>query len=143
MSAYETKEEDEEVLRAVAASMESMKDSSVIASNKKDIASNDKDDASTAKGEEKCSTKTLTYPPLPEEPSGDKSLLCRVGIRLPDGRRVQRNFLKTDPIRVRTLFYLYFGYPFCLCIRYLLLSICLESICLVTRFQVHNLLNRY
>ncbi|KAI5573546.1 hypothetical protein POPTR_010G098800v4 [Populus trichocarpa] len=100
VSAYETKEEDEEVLRALAASMESMKDSSVIASNKKDIASNDKDDASTAKGEEKCSTKTLTYPPLPEEPSGDKSLLCRVGIRLPDGRRVQRNFLKTDPIRL-------------------------------------------
>ncbi|KAG6759445.1 hypothetical protein POTOM_035923 [Populus tomentosa] len=91
VSAYETKEEDEEVLRALAASMESMKDSSVIASNKKDIAS---------KGEEKCSTRTPTYPPLPEEPSGDKSLLCRVGIRLPDGRRVQRNFLKTDPIRL-------------------------------------------
>ncbi|KAJ6898950.1 hypothetical protein NC652_025453 [Populus alba x Populus x berolinensis] len=100
VSAYETKEEDEEVLRALAASMESMKDSSVIASNKKDIASNDKYDASTAKGEEKCSTRTPTYPPLPEEPSGDKSLLCRVGIRLPDGRRVQRNFLKTDPIRL-------------------------------------------
>uniref|UniRef100_A0A6M2F2X8 UBX domain-containing protein n=1 Tax=Populus davidiana TaxID=266767 RepID=A0A6M2F2X8_9ROSI len=100
VSAYETKEEDEEVLRALAASMESMKDSSVIASNKKDIASNDKDDASTAKGEEKCSTRTPTYPPLPEEPSGDKSLLCRVGIRLPDGRRVQRNFLKTDSIRL-------------------------------------------
>ncbi|XP_061974009.1 plant UBX domain-containing protein 7-like [Populus nigra] len=100
VSAYETKEEDEEVLRALAASMESMKDSSVIASNKKDIASNEKDDASTAKGEEKCSTRTPTYPPLPEEPSGDKSLLCRVGIRLPDGRRVQRNFLKTDPIQL-------------------------------------------
>nr|TKR63822.1 hypothetical protein D5086_0000322070 [Populus alba] len=100
VSAYETKEEDEEVLRALAASMESMKDSSVIASNKKDIASNDKYDTSTAKGEEKCSTRTPTYPPLPEEPSGDKSLLCRVGIRLPDGRRVQRNFLKTDPIRL-------------------------------------------
>ncbi|KAJ6356629.1 hypothetical protein OIU78_004682 [Salix suchowensis] len=68
--------------------MESMKDSSVISSN-------DKDDASTAKVEEKCSTRMPTYPPLPEEPSGDKSLLCRVGIRLPDGRRVQRNFLKT------------------------------------------------
>ncbi|XP_011021683.1 PREDICTED: UBX domain-containing protein 2-like [Populus euphratica] len=100
VSAYETKEEDEEVLRALAASMESMKDSSVIASNKKDIASNDKDDASTAKGEEKCLTRTPTYPPLPEEPSGDKSLLCRVGIRLPDGLRVQRNFLKTDPIQL-------------------------------------------
>lgn len=99
MSAYETKEEDVETLRALAASMESMKDSSVISSN-------DKDDASTAKVEEKCSTMP-TYPPLPEEPSGDKSLLCRVGIRLPDGRRVQRNFLKTDPIQVRTLFYLF------------------------------------
>ncbi|KAJ6981863.1 hypothetical protein NC653_025074 [Populus alba x Populus x berolinensis] len=97
VSAYETKEEDEEVLRALAASMESMKDSSVIASNKKDIAS---------KGEEKCSTRTPTYPPLPEEPSGDKSLLCRVGIRLPDGRRVQRNFLKTDPIRPAYLYWL-------------------------------------
>ncbi|KAJ6324231.1 hypothetical protein OIU76_011520 [Salix suchowensis] len=93
LSAYETKEEDAEALRALAASMESMKDSSVISSN-------DKDDASTAKVEEKCSTRMPTYPPLPEEPSGDKSLLCRVGIRLPDGRRVQRNFLKTDPIRL-------------------------------------------
>ncbi|KAJ6721390.1 UBX DOMAIN-CONTAINING PROTEIN [Salix viminalis] len=93
VSAYETKEEDAEALRALAASMESMKDSSVISSN-------DKDDASTAKVEEKCSTRMPTYPPLPEEPSGDKSLLCRVGIRLPDGRRVQRNFLKTDPIRL-------------------------------------------
>ncbi|CAK7326899.1 unnamed protein product [Dovyalis caffra] len=92
VSAYETSEEDEEVLQALAASMESMKDSSAIASNN--------NEASTAKEEEKCSTRMPTYPPLPEEPSGDKSLLCRVGIRLPDGRRVQRNFLKTDPIQL-------------------------------------------
>ncbi|KAJ0546898.1 putative UBX domain, Ubiquitin-like domain superfamily [Helianthus annuus] len=40
------------------------------------------------------------YPPLPEEPKGDKSLLCRVGVRLPDGSRVQRNFLRSDPIQL-------------------------------------------
>ncbi|KAD2393441.1 hypothetical protein R6Q59_012266 [Mikania micrantha] len=42
----------------------------------------------------------LNYPPLPEEPKGDGSLLCRVGVRLPDGRRVQRNFLRSDPIQL-------------------------------------------
>eukprot|EP00258_Populus_trichocarpa_P007167 XP_002311564.3 plant UBX domain-containing protein 7 [Populus trichocarpa] len=91
--AYETNEEDEEVQRALAASMESMKESSAVASN-------DKDEASTTQEEENCSSRMPMYPPLPEEPSGDKSLLCRVGIRLPDGRRVQRNFLKTDPIQL-------------------------------------------
>ncbi|XP_071719371.1 plant UBX domain-containing protein 7-like [Rutidosis leptorrhynchoides] len=40
------------------------------------------------------------YPPLPEEPEGDANLLCRVGIRLSDGRRLQRNFLRTDPFKV-------------------------------------------
>ena len=104
MPAYETNEEDKELQRALAASIESMKQSSAVASS-------DKDEASTTQEEEKCSSTTPMYPPLPEEPSANKSLLCRVGIRLPDGRRVQRNFLKTDPIQVRTLFYLYFGYP--------------------------------
>jgi len=42
-----------------------------------------------------------TFPPLPEEPKGgDRSLQCRVGIRLPNGQRLQRNFLKTDTIQV-------------------------------------------
>ncbi|KAK3211503.1 hypothetical protein Dsin_016209 [Dipteronia sinensis] len=41
-----------------------------------------------------------TYPPLPEEPKGDRNLLCRVGVRLPDGRRTQRNFLSSDPIQL-------------------------------------------
>lgn len=40
------------------------------------------------------------YPLLPEEPTGDRSLLCRVGVRLPDGRRLQRSFLRSDPIQV-------------------------------------------
>eukprot|EP00252_Welwitschia_mirabilis_P024059 TRINITY_DN699_c0_g1_i1.p1 TRINITY_DN699_c0_g1~~TRINITY_DN699_c0_g1_i1.p1 ORF type:complete len:448 (-),score=105.14 TRINITY_DN699_c0_g1_i1:369-1712(-) len=40
------------------------------------------------------------YPPLPAEPDGDKAQICRVGIRLPDGRRVQRKFLRTDSIKL-------------------------------------------
>ncbi|KAK2656248.1 hypothetical protein Ddye_009300 [Dipteronia dyeriana] len=45
-------------------------------------------------------TQNPTYPPLPEEPKGDRNLLCRVGVRLPDGRRTQRNFLRFDPIQL-------------------------------------------
>ncbi|MQM09046.1 hypothetical protein Taro_041908, partial [Colocasia esculenta] len=40
------------------------------------------------------------YPLLPEEPKGNRETLCRVGIRLPDGQRIQRNFLRTDPIQL-------------------------------------------
>lgn len=106
MSAYETNEEDEVVLQALAASMESMKETSTVVSS-------DKDATSTDKKEETCVTEKHEkpmYPSLPEEPKGDRNLLCRVGIRLPDGRRVQRNFLKTDPIQVWSLCYLFFGY---------------------------------
>ncbi|CAA7391171.1 unnamed protein product [Spirodela intermedia] len=46
------------------------------------------------------STEKPVYPPLPEEPQAERELLCRVGIRLPDGRRIQRNFLLTDPIQL-------------------------------------------
>ncbi|KAK3143404.1 hypothetical protein QOZ80_4AG0299910 [Eleusine coracana subsp. coracana] len=37
---------------------------------------------------------------LEQEPTGSRDLLCRVAIRLPDGRRIQRNFLNTDPIKL-------------------------------------------
>ncbi|KAL4586488.1 hypothetical protein LXL04_011124 [Taraxacum kok-saghyz] len=46
------------------------------------------------------SEKSRSYPVLPEEPKGDRNVVCRVGIRLPDGRRLQRNFLKSDPIQL-------------------------------------------
>ncbi|KAJ9135633.1 hypothetical protein P3X46_032791 [Hevea brasiliensis] len=92
-SKVETNEEDEEMLRALAASMEGVKDSNIVASDNKDATTAEKE-------EESCSTKKPTYPPLPEEPKGDRSILCRVGLRLPDGRRVQRNFLKSDPIQL-------------------------------------------
>lgn len=94
MIADKTNEEDEEVLRALAASMESIKDKSKVNSKDKDVIATEKED-------EACSAEKPSYPPLPEEPKGDRSLLCRVGVRLPDGRRVQRNFFRTDPIQVR------------------------------------------
>lgn len=57
------------------------------------------DDPKPEKDGETSSNGNLTYPPLPEEPKGSKEL-CRVGIRLPDGCRIQRKFLRTDPIKL-------------------------------------------
>lgn len=95
VSVHETKEENEELQQALAASVESIKDASP------STVPTSKEDATTiVKEEETCSTEKPTYPPLPEEPSGDRNLLCRIGVRLPDGRRVQRNFLKTDPMQL-------------------------------------------
>lgn len=55
------------------------------------------------------------YPTLPEEPKGDRSLLCRVRVRLPDGRTCQRNFLRSDPIQVNSFFSVVHYLPFCWC----------------------------
>ena len=87
-------EEEEELQRALAASLENngMKESS------------DDDTSPITTPEEAAVEATVlpTYPPLPEEPKGgDRSVQCRVGIRLPNGQRLQRNFLRTDPIQVR------------------------------------------
>ncbi|KAK8615646.1 hypothetical protein V6N13_017230 [Hibiscus sabdariffa] len=84
--------EDKEILRAIAASMESTKETVQTTSDDQASPTTDK--------EELCSTKKPAYPTLPDEPKGDRSLLCRVGVRLPDGRRVQRNFLRADPIQL-------------------------------------------
>ncbi|XP_059649824.1 plant UBX domain-containing protein 7 isoform X2 [Cornus florida] len=84
-------EEDEEMLLALAASMEGMKHATGVTSE--DVTNIDED-------KEMCSVKKPVYPPLPEEPKGDRNLLCRVGVRLPDGRRLQRNFFRTDPIQL-------------------------------------------
>lgn len=93
----EVKDEDEEVLLALAASMENMKDPIKVTSK-------DEVDATEKTVEKEESNQTVAnkprYLPLPEEPKGDRSLLSRVGIRLPDGRRLQRNFLRTDPIQL-------------------------------------------
>ncbi|WCJ33737.1 UBX domain-containing protein [Euphorbia peplus] len=89
----ETNKEDEEVQRALAASMEGMKDLNRTASDSAGSSIADKE-------EETCTTEKPEYPLLPEEPRGDKSLICRVGLRFPDGRKIQRNFLKTEPIQL-------------------------------------------
>ncbi|KHN06997.1 UBX domain-containing protein 7 [Glycine soja] len=90
----ENKEEDEEVQRALAASMESMKESTVMTGR-------DNIDTDVAVyGQQTTLAKRLIYPALPEEPKVERNLLCRVGVRLPDGHRIQRNFLRTDPIQL-------------------------------------------
>ncbi|KAE9607855.1 hypothetical protein Lal_00040096 [Lupinus albus] len=91
-----SKEEDEEVQRALAASMESMNESSAV------VGGDDNKDTEIAVSgqDEPFLPKRPTYPTLPEEPKAERNLLCRVGVRLPDGRRVQRNFLRTDPIQL-------------------------------------------
>ncbi|KAI3830808.1 hypothetical protein MKW92_014590 [Papaver armeniacum] len=94
--AHETTKEDEEILLALAASMAHMEEKT------KDPVAESSDDTNEAKIEEPetSSSKQPVYPDLPEEPKVDKKLLCRVGVRLPDGRRLQRNFLRTDPIQL-------------------------------------------
>lgn len=87
MDADVSNDEDEELQRALAASMENNEfDGGAVT------------EADDANIEDKV--KKPAYLPLPEEPKGDKNLLCRVGVRLPDGRRVQRNFLWTDSVQV-------------------------------------------
>ncbi|KAL5213994.1 hypothetical protein ABZP36_003146 [Zizania latifolia] len=85
-------DEDEELARAVAASLE---DSGGVGGAE---ASDGKTEPAV-EDEPNLSVK-LNYPPLLEEPKGSRELLCRVAIRLPDGRRIQRNFLHTDPIKL-------------------------------------------
>lgn len=100
LCADEIGEEDEELQRALAASMEGIEDPGAVASKETNEANDD--------GEEKHLIKKPSYPSLPEEPKGDRTLLCRVAIRFPDGRRLQRNFLRTDSIKVKLYFFFLF-----------------------------------
>lgn len=84
----ETIEDDEDMKLARALSMGTMEDNGEEAV---------KDSGAV---EDVPKKEKITYPPLPEEPKGDRSLLCRVGVRLPDGKRLQRNFLLSDPIQL-------------------------------------------
>ncbi|KAF5777513.1 putative UBX domain-containing protein 2/7 [Helianthus annuus] len=81
----ETNEEDDEMKLACALSMEGSGDGVLKDSGAdKEVPQKEKHD----------------YPPLPEEPKSGGSSVCRVGVRLPDGRRVQRNFFRSDPIQL-------------------------------------------
>ncbi|KAL8519772.1 hypothetical protein ACS0TY_010638 [Phlomoides rotata] len=87
----DNKEEEGDLHRALAASMENHK--KIDGGDHKEV-----DDSSV-----EVIVKKPAYLPLPEEPKGDRNLLCKVGVRLPDGRRIQRNFLRTDPVQVKVL----------------------------------------
>lgn len=101
VAADATNEEDEELLQALAASMEGTKDAiGGVTTIDKDVTNGEKEE------EQMPPPKKATYPPLPEEPTGDRNLLCRVGVRLPDGRRLQRSFWRTDPLQVKFSHYL-------------------------------------
>ncbi|CAG7905975.1 unnamed protein product [Brassica rapa] len=52
--------------------------------------------------EEKEEETCFEFPVLTEEPKGDcdRSLVCSLCVRFPDGRRKQRKFLKTEPIQL-------------------------------------------
>ncbi|KAK9106444.1 hypothetical protein Syun_022455 [Stephania yunnanensis] len=92
----ETTEEDEAVALALAASLEDMKEHAAGPSS-----TNGNESKVDEESKLDSSIKKPSYPPLPEEPKGvEKALVCRVGFRLPDGRRCQRTFLRTDPLKL-------------------------------------------
>ncbi|MQM15780.1 hypothetical protein Taro_048730 [Colocasia esculenta] len=90
------KEDREEAAPAATAPLEESKDLAGSVATDEELKS-DKEAGRTSSNE---TNERPIYPPLPEEPKGNRELLCRVGIRLPDGRRVQRSFLRTDPIQL-------------------------------------------
>ncbi|EHA8590607.1 hypothetical protein COCNU_scaffold021020G000010 [Cocos nucifera] len=81
----------------------------IISSDNKSDTEKDEESSSSSSDCETCTEKDdssngkFTYPILGEEPEpeGDRKQPCRVGIRLPDGRRLQRNFHHSDPVKVR------------------------------------------
>ncbi|CAN7134240.1 unnamed protein product [Brassica rapa subsp. narinosa] len=88
-----SKPKEEELQRALAATLEN--------NGMKESSSDDTSPITTPEEAAVEATVLPTYPPLPEEPKGgDRSVQCRVGIRLPNGQRLQRNFLKTDSIQL-------------------------------------------
>ncbi|WOK98404.1 plant UBX domain-containing protein 7 [Canna indica] len=84
-------DEDPEILQAIAASLEDTR--GLPAPPVAD------DESKPEQVDEASSNGKLNYPPLPEEPKGGKET-CRVGIRLPEGRRIQRSFLRNDSIKL-------------------------------------------
>lgn len=64
------------------------------------IARDDEENKKLDNQDEDVQNQKIVHLPLPEEPECDRNLLCRVAIRLPDGRRIQRKFMKTDSIKL-------------------------------------------
>uniref|UniRef100_A0A0D6QY36 UBX domain-containing protein n=1 Tax=Araucaria cunninghamii TaxID=56994 RepID=A0A0D6QY36_ARACU len=90
--------DDDELRRALAASLEDINQHMVGGNGSETSSKHAKDDQeATAVPSQKVKRE---YPSLPEEPQGDKEVICRVGVRFPDGKRVQRRFLRKDPIQL-------------------------------------------
>ncbi|ONK71168.1 uncharacterized protein A4U43_C04F5510 [Asparagus officinalis] len=79
----------------------------------RDQTAEDVDDVSLGNAQKSSEDDTLptedveepAYPSLIAEPQGSKEVICTVAIRFPDGRRLQRNFLRSDPVKLL--------WPFC------------------------------
>ncbi|KAL2613100.1 hypothetical protein R1flu_024792 [Riccia fluitans] len=96
-------DEEEELRRALAASLE---EASPLVSDGKDLTQETRAEVSGSAGgadEEHVTDapapEPRIYPTLSEEPAASDKEACRVAVRLPDGRRAQRRFLRTDPIQ--------------------------------------------
>ncbi|XP_010488436.1 PREDICTED: plant UBX domain-containing protein 12-like isoform X2 [Camelina sativa] len=58
---------------------------------------------STTSSSSSSSNAYFGFPHLPEEPTNrdfDQSVLCRIRVRLPDGRITQRSFLKSESVQL-------------------------------------------
>ncbi|GLJ44448.1 hypothetical protein SUGI_0932570 [Cryptomeria japonica] len=94
--------DDEELRQALAASLEDINLPVVGANDSQTLEKQSKDQLLhnqelTAAPSQKPK---LEYPSLPEEPQGQKEVVCKVGVRFPDGKRTQRRFLRSDPIQL-------------------------------------------
>ncbi|KAJ7524206.1 hypothetical protein O6H91_18G082500 [Diphasiastrum complanatum] len=89
-------DEDEELQYALAASLEGVntEETDKVQPSKGQTAGNLFQEDATVKNVQRPS-----FPVLPEEPNADYPGVCRVGVRFPDGKRGQRRFLRSDPIK--------------------------------------------
>ncbi|XP_058106664.1 plant UBX domain-containing protein 7-like [Magnolia sinica] len=75
--------------------------------NKNDTEFNNEEETGLNKKEDNNEEETLlnkkedrVYPHLAEEPKTSEGNVCRIALRFPDGRRLKRNFLLTDSIKL-------------------------------------------
>lgn len=101
-NANDKQELDDELQQALAASLEGIDQPVVGVDGSQASHEHSKDEVTDNHEVPTASSQKVKrqYPPLPEEPQGDKGVICRVRVRFPDGKRVQRRFLCTDPIQL-------------------------------------------
>eukprot|EP01018_Ginkgo_biloba_P029944 Gb_39568 [translate_table: standard] len=102
-SAHDKQDPDDEELRqALAASLEGLHQPMVSANGSQAVHEDSKVEVPNHQESTEMPLQKVKceYPPLPEEPQGDKGVICRVRVCFPDGKRVQRKFLRTDSIQL-------------------------------------------